>query len=460
MNGCVAACLLTTAATLIAPHGVFAVTNLTFTAGADERIRQEFVINKPRGGVTGRGVADDNSWIRFRTRAWGQVDSKYLGLYLRLGNEFRSYPTRGAPGGDTRNWRFPDELYVDNLYLDAKDLFDERLSLRVGRQDFRGPEAYGGCRVIGDGTPGDDARTDYFDAVRARIAFTETEKLDVLGTWNSAEYTLCWGDSYCQNRKPNSILPGTSGLTECGGGLYHRSRTVPCLPTDFYWIYKHESDAEYADGRVAQGRGFCTFGLILSPKFGEHLGGEFEVAGQAGKKDNGANVGGWMSYSALEWDFLPGETVAPWLRGSCYAMSGDSHRSEEGDDFAWNPVWGRWPQFSDLWVKTFFYGIAYWSNLVYPALEAGVSWKGHVSFKGATGPLCAAVDDGVAYGNGGNYIGWLSSAQVEIPLFDKIWNGRCSATTQFRCEMLNLSGDYTESRDTAAYLRWVVTLSF
>ena len=446
---------------LLSAGAVQGATNLTWNAGADERIRHEIVHNLPRGGRSGRGIADGTNWIRFRTRVWGELDHERFRLYLRLGNENRWYPTDAGPGGSTRNWRFPDELYVDNLYLDLKGLFDGWLDLRAGRQDFLGPEAYGSKRIIGDGTPGDDSRTDYFDAIRARIRFTETEKLDVLAIWNNDEYMLNWGDHGGIDREPNTIVQGSSGLTECGGGLYHRSRTLDWLPADAYWIYKHESPAFAKDGGELSGRDIHTFGTLLKPKFTKNLGGEFELAWQTGARDTGAYVGGHMAYAALDWDFRPGRSVDPWVRGSCYYMSGDKHRDGEGDtDYAWDPVWARWPQFSDLWVKTFFYGIAYWSNLIYPAMEAGLRYEGLGSVKSAMGPLFAAVDDGAGHGDGGCYIGWLSSIQVEVPIVKGLWQGRGDVLTHVRAEFLNPSGDYLESTRPACYFRWDVTIAF
>ena len=436
-------------------------TNLTFNVGADERIRHEIVNGLPRGGRSGRGVADGTNWIRFRTRTWGFVEGERFRLYGRFGNEFRLYPTESGPSGSTRNWRFPDELYVDNLYIDLKDLFDGWFDLRAGRQDFLGSEAYGSKRIIGDGTPGDDSRSDYFDAIRARIKFTETEKLDVLAIWNGDEYMLHWGDHGGIDREPNTIVQGSSGLTECGGGLYHRSRTLDWMPVDAYWIYKHESSAFASDGREIGGRDFHTFGTLLRPKFTKNLGGEFELAWQTGTRDTGAYVGGHMVYAAIDWDFRPGRTLDPWLRGSCYYMSGDKHGDGEDDtDYAWNPIWARWPQFSDLWVKSFFHGIAYWSNLIYPAMEAGLRHDGLGSVSLAMGPLLAAVDDGAGHGDGGCYIGWLSSIKIEVPILKGLWDGRGEVLTHVRAELLNPSAAYLESTRPACYFRWDITIAF
>ena len=83
-------------------------------------------------------------YCRLRTRPWGRmrVDDQYE-LYMRLGNEFRAYDN------NKQLYPFPDELYIDNLYVDLDDLWRDRLSVRLGRQDLK----YGAGRVIRDGTP-------------------------------------------------------------------------------------------------------------------------------------------------------------------------------------------------------------------------------------------------------------------------------------------------------------------
>lgn len=443
--------------------------DVRWDVGADLRVRHEIVNHIPRGGLAGKG--DDGpymNWIRTRTRAWIGAEAGDFGFFSRVGNEFRWYPTGDAPGGNPRNWSFPDELYLDNLYFDAHDLFGGFLDLRIGRQDFLGPEAYGSQRVIGDGNGSDDARTVFFDAVRARMIFSETEKLDFLAVWCNSRDSLNWGSNHSRadghhgkDRDRNTIIQGSHGLVESGGGLYHRSRTAKELPADIYWIFKRESHAVSRTGAKLTGRSFHTFGALLRPVFSENLSGEFEGAWQIGEKDTGAVVGGTMGYGALKWAFLPEKTVNPWVKAGCYYMSGDRDRDGDGDsDRAWNCVWGRWPQFSDLYAKTFAYGIGYWSNLIYPSFETGVDWKDRLSFRVGSGPLMAAVDDGCGYGKGGRDIGWLSCAHLGLPLCRGIYAGRGRIDAHLRAELLNPTGDYYITDRPAYYFRWDVTVSF
>jgi hypothetical protein len=55
-------------------------------------------------------------------------------------------------------------LYIDNLYLDVKNIRD-RVDLRIGRQNIK----EGRGRMISDGTGGDGSRTEYFDAILAKV---------------------------------------------------------------------------------------------------------------------------------------------------------------------------------------------------------------------------------------------------------------------------------------------------
>lgn len=430
-------------------------------AGADIRIRQEFLDNVPYGGYMGDGGPSPYmNWLKFRTRVWARAEGDGFGVYGRIANEFRAYPT-----DETENWRFPDELFLDNLYLDLLDL-GGFADLRVGRQDFVGPDAYGAGRVLMDGNNIDGSRSQFFDAVRLRLKESETESTDLLAIYNGSHDVPNIGSTESgpggarkSNRWRNTIRPGYVGVVEAGGGLYHRSRSIEELPLDLYWIFKHESDGHGPEGAVMAGRDMHTVGALAKPKFGETLGGEFEAAYQFGEKEGGADIAAWMGYAALRWDPRVADGWRPWAKASVYALSGDSSRMENDDtDRAWDPVWARWPQFSELWTYTMEYGIAYLSNIVRPALECGVK-KGPVTVSGQTGPLFAAKDDGLGGGSGRD-IGWFSEATVALRLTRGDGEGRGSLSTHLRGEVLEPSGDYFATDHTAYFLRWEVALGF
>ena len=95
----------------------------SFDAGADVRVRHELMDNVP--GLPGGGLllraprGDFRQHMRFRPRVWGEVSfgSESVGsfrLYTRLTDEFRWCPEPRVH----RN-TFPDELILDNLYLEG-----------------------------------------------------------------------------------------------------------------------------------------------------------------------------------------------------------------------------------------------------------------------------------------------------------------------------------------------------
>ena len=127
---------------------------LEFDAGGDMRLRFESFNNIPKRTINGvPGTIDKLNYLRFRTRVWGEVKYKNLKLHTRLANEFREY----LDPDHLEYYETPDELFVDELYLDAVDLFDGWLDLRIGRQDLK----YGAGRVFFDGTPSDGTRSGF-----------------------------------------------------------------------------------------------------------------------------------------------------------------------------------------------------------------------------------------------------------------------------------------------------------
>jgi hypothetical protein len=200
---------------------------LQANAGADLRVRQELIDNLPM--AKGR-VMPNNNYLRVRPRVWGEVKTEDFKAYMRLTDEFREY----SQPSESRNYQTPDEVLVDNLYLDFYNLFDDRVDLRIGRQDFFGPggPAYGAGRVLADGTPFDGSRTVFMDAIKATVKFDEKNALDLLAIYNSPETELSWGHpekadgSEYKERPLTSINPSSKDMAEWGGGLYFKSKEV------------------------------------------------------------------------------------------------------------------------------------------------------------------------------------------------------------------------------------------
>ena len=428
-------------------------TGLEWDAGASLRLRQEVLERIPGTVPAMRGY---NNYFRALVNVWAKTGNEDFTLYIRGADEFRfwGHPSR------SRSYRFPDELLLDNLYLDLHGLFGGRLDIRAGRQDFTGKETYGAGLVILDGTPADGSRTVFFDAVRMRWSFTEKEKTDALLIYNNHKTALSWGHPNASHgeRELPTVWPGTTRQNESGGGIYHRSRSFDELPFDVYWIYKRESKAFTAAGRPTAGRKVHTFGARAMPKFSETLSGAVEAAFQEGRRDGGAACSGAMFDAYLRWSPSAGEDWHPFLQAEMYYLSGERNRRRDGGaDNAWDPLWSRWPQNSELLVLNFTNGVGYWTNLAFPSLSAGVSWKGRHDLSVRTGPMYAAVRD--IDTADGRYMGWFSSAKLGFTIVKGAVDGRGDITGYLLGEVF-APGDYYNDGKLAYFLRWQLLFSF
>jgi len=438
---------------------------LDWDGGAHLRVRQEISDNLPkRINAQGQGVtAPNDNYLRIQPRVWGQVKNEDFKLYLRVADEFREY----FQPRESRNARTPDEVLVDSLYLDLYNLFDDRLDLRIGRQDFYGPNGpvYGAGRVICDGTPFDGSRTIFMDAIKATVKFDEKNALDLLAIYNSPETEMSWGHprrrdgSSYKERPLTSIDPRSKDMAEYGGGLYFRSKEFNEVPFELYYLYKRETKARLPGGVKLPGRVVHTWGARVMPKLTETLSAELEGAVQAGEKDGGASTAGYMGYAGLTYRPLLDGTAKPFFTGSLYYLSGDKDRESAGDnDTGWDPLWARWPQFSEMYVYSFMYGVGYWSNLLYPSLETGVGFAPGHKVRASVGPMYVAVEDDLGGGNG-DLLGWLGVVRYDFPLFKNIFGKRGELSGHVTAEVLD-PGDYYASDKLAYFLRWEVIARF
>ncbi len=436
--------------------------SLSWDGGGDVAVRQEVIRNLPKlHGV----LWPEQNWIRVRSRVWGEVKNEDFKLYTRFTDEFREV----FKPQSSRNAEAPDEVIVDNLYFDLYNLFNDRVDLRIGRQDFFGANGpmYGAGRVLCDGTPFDGSRTVFMDAIKATVKFDEKNTLDLLAIYNSPDTEMSWGHptkadgSEYKERPLTAIDPRSTDLTEAGGGAYFRSKEFDALPFELYYLFKRESKAKVntpGPGSIdLQGRKIHTFGTRVTPGLTETLSAEFEGAAQAGEKDGGASAAGYMGYAGLTYKPLVDNTMKPYFTGSCYYLSGDRNHGTDDNDTSWNPLWSRWPQYSEM----FPYhdrGVCYWSNLLYPSVEAGLEVAPGHKVRANVGPMYAAVEDNLGDG-GGNLYGWFGMARYDFPLLKNVFGKRGELFGHVTAEVLDPGDYYTEDK-WAYFLRWQVTARF
>lgn len=319
-----------------------------WSAGGDIRLRTVHFERIPlSSGTTSRGGV--NHFQRYRFRLWAGYElSEQAQLYGRLANEFRTYvsPSTGP-------WKAPDEVVIDNLYLDwsAGDW-----SLRVGRQDL----IYGTGKLILDGTPKDGSRTLYFDAVKATYHGLDKTEIDFFAMYTRAKDPLAINS---QNRDivgfaGNNAYKGA----EAGGGVYLKSSRFEALPFELYTLVKTREQHDAPAVPITNTR--TVPGFRIMPVFSETLDANLEVAGQFGTR-----ISAYMVDSALNWHPPALEEIRGTLSAGWYHLSGN--REGTGRDEGWNPLWARWPQYSEMYVYAYDTdGAGRWSNISMP--HAGV----------------------------------------------------------------------------------------
>lgn len=389
-------------------------TNVNVSAGVDIRLRYDGTDNLP---TSSRGESKASDYARIRIRPWVKVSNGDFGLYMRIADEFRAYR---APDALSRKQRWPDVLFIDNLYFSWDGALN-LLGIKVGRQDM----SFGAKRIISDGTGGDGSRSAYFDGLRITWHADEKRTLDLFGVCQTSDdWKPTLGKSHDNGKKPHDYDLTGYGQDEYGLGLYWQDRANEDFGYDAYYVAKGERRADHAKYRQ-EGRRSCshTFGVRLLPRFTETLYGEVELAGQAGSKIHYAG----QSYAGLTWK--PKASAKPYLTGAVWALSGD--RKGERGNTAWHAVFNREPGFSRSIAPM--YAKYNYTNLIYPHLESGCAVGDFSNVKCQLGPLFTAVREESA---DGSYRGLYAQIKYEIHpdrLFgnDLLKGGRLSFLTEY-----------------------------
>ena len=459
---------------------------LAVDAGADFRVRQEIMHNVPGlpglGGASGafvpRSYRKNVNHLRFRPRLWARAGYENFGIYGRVVDEFREHVVRNGTRRKDRAYNFPDELALDSLYFEGRDLFDGFMDFRIGRQDlFDGRHSTLGLdRIMLDGAPYVGSRSCYADMARFTFKFEEDSKLDAFALYDNGRNTFSWGDRQSRGRPMNAIHPADSPeMDEWGGGLVWSSRVTPelgsfalPLPYKFYSIHKHtEAYTSGGTHRRMPDKDITTFGIDVEPQLTEFLSLEFDAAKQFGVlSDGNKQAGGHMGYAAIDFHPNISSHFDPFARLSGYYLSGDRHRTGANDnDTAWDPMWARAPCDSEMFQYGTLYGLGYWENIIYTKLTIGADFGPLHRVSAYSGPMWAAEQDnlGTVDGDGSRYKGFLSAVRYDFPILlaPKGARGldRFSIFGHVIAELFN-PGDYYDTSRPAWFVRWELMFKF
>lgn len=399
-----------------------------FKWGGDIRLREVYFDNIPtQGGGEVRGGA--NHFQRYRTRIFGEYHhSDSLYVRGRVVNEFRT----GQAGSSENGWEPMDETIFDNLFIDWKtDLWD----IRLGRQDL----IYGTGKVILDGTPLDGSRTIYFDAAKASFKGIDDTTVDFLAMYTSAQDPIA---IHSQDR--DVVGRGGSGYTgaEAGGGIYIKNKTYEDLPWEAYFITKTKEDDINNPGNTITDP-INTFGTRLMPKWADGtFDSNLEMAYQSTPEEDG-----YMIDALVNWNI--GEEKKSKLGLGWY------HLSEH-----WNPIFARWPQYSELYVYGQAGAAGRWSNLSMPHIDFSISPTKKYTADFVLGYMFAPEDNGP--GTGHNK-GFLFTWWNKMVLAEKMFSEKDKLTGHILIELMEPGNYYTDAQrdeDIACFLRAELSYAF
>lgn len=357
---------------------------MTFDYGATIRLRQEIwdnVIDLKTLNVP------DRNFFRFKTSFWGSVDfNKDIGAYLKLTSEvYYNLGPYKQPVGQRLD---ENELIVDNFYFKANNVFGIPVDLKIGRQDFLGPDMYGEGFLILDGNPNDGSRSFYFNAAKAKWRINEKNSIDFVYITNQQT------DKYMPALRTAVPDAGTyykhkkilNASDEQAFVVYGRNKLSENLTVEPYYIFKREEKFQFPFGSksplsVTPELDLNTIGARAVYKSGPwKFGGEF--AHQFGEYDGGRDRTGYGGYIFGSRKFAD-MALKPEFELRFVSLSGDDPDTEKNEN--WDPLFSRAPYWNELLIYAQIYELipdayaipGYWTNLQLYMAKASMELTPH-----------------------------------------------------------------------------------
>ncbi len=324
-----------------------------FNWGADLRLRDVYISNgvfldKDNDVPFGR----ERHFQRYRGRFWSTFQlpedcgcDEDIALNSRITWEGRHWnkPDQFLEWG--AGWR--GDVLFDRLNLTWKNIGGSGVTAVVGRQDI----IYGTGWLVLEGTPWDGSRTIFFDAARLTFDLSEAcqTQVDLVYIEQKAEPDNSW-IRVIKDR--NNVNAGRNNRTieqdERGVILYVTNNTIPRTQLEGYFMMKEQNQG-FADGNIGE---IYTFGGAVAGAPAEKWKYRVEGGHQFGHEttpgfNQGRTVRAFGFNSRLSY-LTNNETNTQYHMGFEF-LSGDDPSTPNVDE-AWDPLWGRWPQFSELFI--------------------------------------------------------------------------------------------------------------
>ncbi len=308
--------------------------------GADARLREIFSPNLLLND-------EDRHFQRYRFRLWTTIKPvKDFDVNFRIVYEPRHFcePERKALVRDAAiidSWT-TNEAIIDQLNVRWDKVCGMPLTLTVGRQDI----ILGNGWLVLDGTPLDGSRTIFFDAARATLEMEQINtKADLIFICNQADSDYYY-EPVCDQDFHNIEQD------EQGAILYVTNKSLPKTQIDGYFMYKHDERVLRfpVDGVAPWQQGsngdIYAFGARVAGDIDDNWRYRAEFAQEFGRK-NGQALCALGLNSQLA--YFMKDKLNNNFRFAYEYLSGDKETTESTSE-QFDQLWGRWPQFSELFV--------------------------------------------------------------------------------------------------------------
>jgi hypothetical protein len=230
----------------------------------------------------------------------------------------------------------------------VSNVFGLPLKVKVGRQDI----IFGNGWLVLDGTPLDGSRTIFFDAARATLDLKDANtSVDVIYIDQHAE-----SDRWIKPFNDQDFL--NIEQNERGAILYVTNKSLSKTQLDGYFIYKNDrkvlgtepgdiSAGNVAPWQAGSNADIYAFGARAAGDMDEHWKYRGEFAQELGRK-NDVDLMAFGANTRLEYHL--NDKLKNRFRTGYEFLSGDNPHTAQNEQF--DPLWGRWPQFSELLAYT------------------------------------------------------------------------------------------------------------
>jgi hypothetical protein len=248
-------------------------------------------------------------------------------------------------------------------------------------------------------------------------------------------------------------------MDDLGFGAIFSSCVGKDIPYQIFAMQKR-TRAYHRAGVKHPGARRSLLGMKFMPQLTETISLQLEAMGQVGKNRTDDHLTGWSTYSAIAWK-SSNDGFKPFAKLGFHIMSGDKNAGEEEGGYnAWDPMWSRAVNDSEMFLYGVHYGRAWWSNIVFLKSTLGLDFGGNHSLTYCCGPFFAHKRDGLGGGNG-NFKGFLNQLKYTVPFLvpEKSIGERFEIFGHLVGEYF-LPGDYFESERAAWMVRWQVDFRF